>query len=179
MQIVTLPQGDMVTHVHKSGCRNISKESGHPNGKPLAYEDCGHYEAETRTEVIKKVGGSYCVFFPCTKTLKALTKDTRPGWWKHSDHNRGGPGPKKGTAMKESTSWEHYAEESLTHDDYGTRPVPVAQAEPCQHLYVSYHGRYRAECQDCGEEIGYADPVEIEIPMFFQTELRSDGEWPK
>jgi hypothetical protein len=53
----------------------------------------------------------------------------------------------KARIMHESTSWEHYAEESLTHDDYGTRP----------------------------EE----DLTGVEIPMFFQTELRSDGEWPR
>jgi hypothetical protein len=111
--------------------------------------------------------------------------------------------------MNESTSWEHYAEESLTHDDYGTRPTPrewpspkysaefvdvsyegaagtrnpeesaSAAYLPCQHLYVSYHGQYRAECADCGVQVTEAAPVEIEIPMFFQTELRSDGEWPR
>lgn len=87
------------------------------------------------------------------------------------------------SGIHENTAWEHYAEESFTHDDYGTRPfVPqelsAVPLPPCPHLFVSYHGS-RAECQDCGETVTEAPPVEIEIPMFFQTELRSDGEWPR
>jgi hypothetical protein len=93
------------------------------------------------------------------------------------------PNTGKAHIMHESTSWEHYAEESLTHDDYGTRPPlvgyqtdppskvpqtgyadPLTLGEAAGTLYVSYHGHA---------------PIEIEIPMFFQTGLRSDGEWPK
>jgi hypothetical protein len=101
------------------------------------------------------------------------------------------------TSNGSELNWEHYAEESLTHDDYGTRPnwedtiegvvpvsphvcieTPCSTCGYCQHLYVTYYGP-QAQCQDCGAYLTEPDPVEIEVPMFFQTELRSDGEWPK
>ena len=31
--------------------------------------------------------------------------------------------------------------------------TPCPDCGYCPHEYVSYHGRYRAECQDCGESV--------------------------
>jgi hypothetical protein len=68
MKVITLPQGGGVTHVHKSQCRKIGQESDKEN--KLTYDDCGHYDVNSKAEVVSDVGGN-CVFFGCTKGLKA------------------------------------------------------------------------------------------------------------
>jgi len=44
-----------------------------------------------------------------------------------------------GNIMNESTNWEHYAEESLTHDDYGTRPTDIAAQLAACDRYIADH----------------------------------------
>jgi hypothetical protein len=45
-------------------------------------------------------------------------------------------------------------------DNYGD---PDMEPEPCDHPpdQISYHGMYRAECQQCGEPVVTPDPDEL------------------
>lgn len=49
--------------------------------------------------------------------------------------------------MNESVNWEHYAEESLTHDDYGTRPTDIAAQLAACDRYIADHASHDANLE--------------------------------
>jgi hypothetical protein len=67
MKLLGIPDGGN-TRVHKSGCRDISKD---PAAKGKGYDDVYHIDASSKLDAVQKLPKGNVIFVGCTKTLKA------------------------------------------------------------------------------------------------------------